>query len=86
VDQNASSTDITPYNIQTLKEYGAAFFNLIMETMNRRGALLNEKDRTVYIPYSDLFSNPKKISETEKKQMYESGRMATDNFFVPKNK
>ncbi|MCP9752113.1 patatin-like phospholipase family protein [Ferruginibacter sp. HRS2-29] len=81
VDQYPSSTDITPYNIRNLKEYGAAFFNLIMETMNRKAALLNEKDRTVYIPYSDLFSNPKKVSDAEKKEMYESGRAATEKFF-----
>jgi NTE family protein len=80
VDQYASSTDITPYNIQTLKEYGAAFFNLVMETMNRKGTLMNEKGRTIYIPYSDLFSNPKKVSEAEKKEMYESGKKATDDF------
>lgn len=81
VDQYPSSTDITPYNIQNLKEYGAAFFNLVMETMNRKNALLNEKDRTIYIPYSDLFSNPKKVSDAEKKEMYESGKNATEKFF-----
>jgi len=81
VDQYSSSTDITPYNIQNLKEYGAAFFNLIMETMNRKPALLNEKGRTIYIPYSDLFSNPKKVSAAEKREMYESGKAATERFF-----
>lgn len=82
VDQYGHSTDITPYNIQNLKQYGAAFFNLVMETMNRKAKLENELQRTVYIPYSDLFSNPKKVSEEEKKQMYENGKAATEKFLV----
>ncbi len=81
IDQYGHSTDITPYNIQSLKEYGAAFFNLVMETMNRKADLANEKNRTVYIPYSDLFSKPKKVSEEEKKEMYENGKTATEKFF-----
>jgi NTE family protein len=77
----ALSTDIPAYDIKNLKDYVGAFVNLMMETLNRKPNLENEKGRTIYIGYGNVFSKPRKMKSSEKKALFESGRMAVENYF-----
>ncbi len=86
VEQLAKSTDIPPYHIQTLNEYVGATINLMMETMNRKPNLENEKGRTIYIAYGNIVANPKKMSLEEKEELFESGKAATQKFLEEKNR
>ncbi len=81
VEQLANTTAIPPYSIDNLNDYLSAFMNLIMETMNRKPKLENEKGRTIYIGYGNIFSKPRKMSIKEKKALYESGQMGVIRFF-----
>ncbi|MEP6673868.1 MAG: patatin-like phospholipase family protein [Ferruginibacter sp.] len=81
VEQLAHSTDIPGYNINNLNDYISAFVNLMMETMNRKPNLENEKGRTIYIGYGDIFSKPRKMKSSEKKELFESGKNAVEKFF-----
>jgi NTE family protein len=75
------STTIPPYNINSLNDYFGAFLNLVMETMNRKPNLENEKGRTIYIGYGNIASKPRKMSNKEKELLYQKGKEAAERFF-----
>lgn len=80
VEYFSTSLGISPYTIKNFKDYAISFVNFIMESMNRKRDLENEKGRTVYIGYGNILSQPRKMSLKEKNQLFESGKMATLNF------
>ncbi len=82
VEQLATSTEIPPYTISNLNDYISAFMNLMMETMNRKPGLENEKNRTIYIGYGNILSKPRKMKPEEKKALYESGQTAVVRFLT----
>jgi NTE family protein len=84
VQELSNSTNIPPYNISSLNDYFGAVLNLMMETMNRRPHLENEKNRTIYIPYGNVASKPRKMSAKEKQALYNSGVKAAEDFFSSK--
>ncbi len=73
--------NIAPYQIKNMKEYSIAVMNLIMESINRKAGLANEKGRTIYISYGDISGKPRKVSITEKKILHDNGVFAVDKFF-----
>lgn len=72
---------IAPYQITNMKQYTSAVMNLMMETINRKPGLANEKGRTIYISYGDISGTPRKISLAKKKILHDSGVAAADKFF-----
>lgn len=76
-----SSTDIPPYPIGSLDDYFGAFLNLLMGTANRKPHLYNEAGRTIYIPYGNIASKPRKMSAKEKELLFNNGRQAAEYFF-----
>lgn len=82
VRQLSQSTAIPPYDINSLNDYFGAFMNLVMETMNRKPNLENEKGRTIYIGYGNIASKPRKMSSKEKAMLYQKGKEAAERFFT----
>lgn len=80
-----NNTAIAPYNIKSMKQYFGAVMNLVMESLNRSSANLeNEKDRTIYISYGDLSGRPRKISVKARKILHDNGVSAVQKFFENK--
>jgi hypothetical protein len=53
-----------------------------METLNRKtSGLQNEKGRTIYISYGNIFGKPRKVSLAEKKELIDNGVKAAEQFF-----
>ncbi len=75
------SIDIAPYQIENMKQYTSAVMNLMMESINRKPGLVNEKGRTIYISYGEISGRPRKISFKEKKMLHDYGVIATKKFF-----
>jgi len=80
IERLSTSSEIPPINIHNFNEYSGAFLNLVMETINRKPNLENERGRTIYIGYGDIFSKPRKMTTKEKTDLIESGKMATEHF------
>ena len=75
-------TDIASYPVSSLNDYIRAIINLLMETLNRKTpGLQNEKGRTIYISYGNIFGKPRKVSEAEKKELIDNGVKAAEQFF-----
>jgi NTE family protein len=79
------TTAIPPYDIASLNDYFGAFMNLVMETMNRKPKLENERGRTIYIGYGSVASKPRKMSRQEKEMLYQKGVKAAETFFKTNN-
>lgn len=82
IERLSTSSEIPPINIHNFNEYLGAFLNLVMESINRKPNLENERGRTIYIGYGNIFSKPRKMTPKEKTDLFESGKMATEQFFT----
>ncbi|MEO7292818.1 MAG: patatin-like phospholipase family protein [Ginsengibacter sp.] len=75
-------TAIAPYNVSSLNNYGLALINLLQELLARKTpGLENEKGRTIYISYGNVFGKIRKVSDAEKTALYNDGVMAAEKFF-----
>lgn len=82
---NNDKTDIAPYSIRSLSDYMTAVMNLMMESINRKSAgLENELGRTIYISYDNISGRPRKTTDAEKQHLFENGVTAVENFFDKK--
>jgi NTE family protein len=78
---NNSSIQIPAYTINKLPDYINAFGNLLMETLSRKyPGLENEKGRTIYVNQGNLSPKIKKISAEQKRQMFNNGVQAAQQF------
>ena len=76
-----NNLSIAHYQISSMKQYTSAVMNLMMETVNRKPGLSNEKGRTIYISYGDISGRPRKISFKEKIFLHNNGIVAAAKFF-----
>lgn len=81
IEEFRHSTEIPPYQIQSFNQYLDAFSNLLMETLNRKGQLEEEKGRTIYISYGAMGSKIKKLKPEAKQLLFDNGRKAAKGFF-----
>lgn len=83
---NNNSTKIPGYNIRNSSEYLYAFANLLMETLSRKYAgLENERGRTIYVSQGNIFSKIKKTKQQDKILLYENGVKAAHEFLQKRN-
>ncbi len=68
--------------MSSLKDYKLALINLLQETLARKNVdLKNEKGRTIYISYGNVFGKIRKVNAEEKKGLFNNGVKAAQNFF-----
>ncbi|HMJ46871.1 MAG TPA: patatin-like phospholipase family protein [Ferruginibacter sp.] len=80
IESLSRSSEIPPIDIYNFNDYIRAFLNLCMETINRKPNLENELGRTIYIGYGHISFKPRKMTDKEKKDLFENGRLATLHF------
>ncbi len=80
IKKDADNKSLAPMPVNNLKEYVVAFYNIILENLNRQ--TLGEEDwkRTVSIPDGAIGPRIRKLSAQEVKILVENGRTATQNF------
>jgi NTE family protein len=71
-----TGTDIAPYQIQSLTDYTSAFYNYILENLNRRWPMANEQSRTIYISTEGITPRVRRMSASDKQRLFESGKKA----------
>ena len=78
-DKHHRSLAAMPVN--NLKEYGKAFYNIIIENLNRQALSEGDWKRTVSISDGAVRPRIRKLSKAEITILIENGRAATHNFF-----
>lgn len=68
--------------VTNLKEYGSAFYNIIVENLNRHSLTAADWKRTISISDSKIAPRIRKLSRAEIDKLVTSGRTATQNFFT----
>lgn len=75
-------TAIAPQSVTSLGDYKLALINLLQETLARKTFdLKNERGRTIYISYGNVFGKIRKVSAAEKKELFTNGVKAVEKFF-----
>ena len=78
-DNNKKELAVMPVN--NLKEYGRAFYNMIIENLNRHNLSDDDWKRTVSISDGNVRPRIRKLSKTEIALLIENGKIATNKFF-----
>ena len=83
---NSGITAIAPHPISSLNDYKLALINLLEEILARKTInLVNEKDRTIFISYGNIFGKIRKVSLAEKTELFDNGVKASESFLKAHN-
>ncbi len=77
---------LAPVEIPNFNAYVGAFYNLIVENLNRQNLTSDDWQRTVSISTAGIGPRVKKMSEKEKNILIESGRKGVREYFEYKRK
>ncbi|MEJ7610773.1 MAG: patatin-like phospholipase family protein [Ferruginibacter sp.] len=76
------SVELAYFRPKNIKDFLAAFGNLTTETMARKyPGLENEKGRTIYVSYGNSDARIKKMSDANKRMLYDNGVKGAMEFF-----
>lgn len=75
-----SGTGLAPYSIHSFNDYIGAFYNYVIENLNRQPALANEKSRTIYISMEGIRPRVRRMHPDETQRLYQSGQRAARLF------
>ena len=79
---NNGESCIAGFDINNFKDYISAFYNIVIERLNRHISYENEKSRTIYISTGGISPKVRRLSKKDKNVLYENGRNAASNFFI----
>jgi len=75
---------LAPYNILGFNDYIGAFYNIVLENLNRNQLKPQDWERTISINTLKFSPKIKKVSTEEKEVLLQSGEQAVKNFFTTK--
>ena len=81
IENDKQHKDLAGMPVNNLKEYGRAFYNMIIENLNRQNLSDSDWKRTVSISDGAIGPRIRKLSKAEIATLIENGRVATNNFF-----
>jgi NTE family protein len=82
LEQYDYSGKIAPYTIKNLPTYISAFYNLVLEQLNKNNSFEDEKKRTVYISTGNVQPKIKRIPKEQKDLLYNNGFTAVEKFLA----
>ena len=75
-----ASSGLAPYSIRSFNDYISAFYNYVIENLNRQPAWANEKSRTIYISMEGVRPRVRRMRAEETQRLYQSGQRAARLF------
>ncbi|MEZ4903037.1 MAG: patatin-like phospholipase family protein [Spirosomataceae bacterium] len=80
IKADTESFALAPYPIRSFKSYMGAFYTLVSEAANRYNFHPEDLQRTISIDFQEVGGRVRKLSETEKNVLVESGRKCVATF------
>jgi NTE family protein len=80
IKRDTITQSLAPVNIDGLKNYTQAFYNYIIENLNRTGLTLADWERTVSISSGNIGPKIRRLNDEEKNTLIRNGRDATHAF------
>jgi NTE family protein len=81
IENDRQHKDLADMPVSNLKEYGTAFYNMVIENLNRQTLSENDWKRTISISDGAIGPRLRKLSKSEISALIENGRVATNRFF-----
>jgi len=81
IENDKQQRSLAAMPVKNLKQYGRAFYNIIIENLNRQTLSDSDWKRTVSISDGAVRPRIRKMSKAEIDILIENGRAATNNFF-----
>jgi NTE family protein len=78
----SASSEVKPYPIRTLREYGNAMLRTMMQAHDQRYVEKQHAARTVFIPTEGIPAAKFDLTEEEREWLYKSGEMAARQFMI----
>lgn len=72
---------LAPMEIESLRDYMVAFYNYVLENLNRPLLTAEDWQRTISISSGGIGPKVRELSDTQKEQLYNNGRKAVSKFF-----
>jgi NTE family protein len=84
INSDQNSTGLAPYEINEFTDYIGAFYNIILENLNRQSLDETDWERTISVSSMDIGPKVKKLSDLQKNALVESGKKGVKAFFEKK--
>jgi len=81
INSDKNNTGLAPYEINEFTDYIGAFYNIILENLNRQSLDADDWKRTISVSSKDIGPKVKKLSDAQKNILLESGREGVKAFF-----
>jgi NTE family protein len=81
IENDKMNKELASMPVNNLKEYGQAFYNMVIENLNRQSLSDDDWKRTVSINDGAVQPRIRRLSKAEIASLIENGRIATNNFF-----
>jgi NTE family protein len=81
IENDKQHKELASMPVNNLKEYGRAFYNIIIENLNRQTLSDSDWKRTISISNGNIAPRIRKLSKAEIAMLIENGRIATNKFF-----
>ena len=81
IENDRQHKELASMPVNNLKEYGRAFYNIIIENLNRQTLSDSDWKRTISISNGNIAPRIRKLSKAEIAMLIENGRIATNKFF-----
>lgn len=81
IENDKLHRELASMPVNSLKEYGQAFYNMIIEKLNRQALSDEDWKRTVSINDGTIQPKIRKLSKNEIAILIKNGQLATKNFF-----
>jgi len=81
IENDASGKSLAPININSLKDYFGAFYNIIIENLNRQTLTNDDWRRTISISDGNVAPRLRRVPKDEVDILMHNGSIATKNYF-----
>jgi len=84
-EEQLNNNNLVTYEISSMKDYVGAFYNFVIESLNRKSLEEEDWTRTVSISTCGVGPKIKRMKETEVQALVNAGFNATENHFKKKD-
>jgi NTE family protein len=81
IESDKKERELVNMPVTNLKQYTAAFYNMMIENLNRQSLSSDDWKRTVSISDAEIAPRIRKLSKTEITRLIENGNIATKAYF-----
>jgi NTE family protein len=81
IESDKKERELVNMPVTNLKQYTAAFYNMMIENLNRQSLSSDDWKRTVSISDAEIAPRIRKLSKTEISRLIENGNIATKLYF-----